>query len=85
MQHLLDAATVPLPIPICASMFHVVNLLAAGKAPQRMSVYLAGGNYTALSKNKPNCPIHVWPIAVWRGFKKAYKQMFKLHHKRQSC
>ena len=64
VQHLLDAATVPLPILICASLHHVVNLLAAGKAPQQMSVYLAGGNLTALSKNKPNCPIDVRPIAV---------------------
>ena len=41
-----------------------MNLLAAGKAPQQMSVYLAGCNLTALSMNKPNCLINVRPIAV---------------------
>ncbi|KAL5469516.1 hypothetical protein EMCRGX_G030779 [Ephydatia muelleri] len=42
----------------------VVNLLAAAKAPKELSIYLSGGTLTALSKNNPNCPPDVRPIAV---------------------
>ena len=40
VQHLLDAASVPLPAPICSSLKGVVNLLASGKAPSPVSVFL---------------------------------------------
>ena len=36
VQHLLDAATVPLPSSISSSLWHVANLLAAGKAPKQL-------------------------------------------------
>ena len=42
----------------------VVNLLASGKVPIEVSRYLAGGNLTALKKNKPNSPPDIRPIAV---------------------
>eukprot|EP00731_Ephydatia_muelleri_P016404 Em0009g828a len=64
VQHLLDAATVPLPTSIMSSLRHVANLLAAGKAPKELSIYLSGATLTALSKNKSNCPPDVRPIAV---------------------
>ena len=61
VQHLLDAATVPLPSSLSSSLRHVVNLLAAGKAPKELSIYPSGATF---SKNKPNCPPDVRPIAV---------------------
>ena len=64
VQHLLDAATVPLPTSILSSLQHDVNLLAAGKAPKELSIYLSGATLTALSNNKSNCPPDVRPIAV---------------------
>ena len=42
-------------------MWNVVNLYAA---PKVLSIYLSGVTLTALSKNKPNCPPDVRPIAV---------------------
>ena len=65
MQHLLDAAAVPLLTPLL--------LLPAGKAPHDhlMSVYLAGGNLTAHRLLvQANCisPIDVLPIAVGGDF-----------------
>ena len=39
VQHLLDAATVSLPTSKLSSLWHVVNLLAAGKAPKELSIY----------------------------------------------
>ena len=64
IQHLIDAAEVPLQTPILHSLRAVVNLLAAGKAPVEITAYLAGGNLTALNKSKPGCPFDVQPIAV---------------------
>ena len=54
----------PLPISISSSLWHVVNIFAAGKAPKELSIYLSGATLTALSKNKPNCPPDVRPITV---------------------
>ena len=42
IQHLIDAAEVPLQTPILHSLRAVVNLLAAGKAPAEITAYLAG-------------------------------------------
>ena len=64
IQHLIDAAEVPLQTPILHLLRAVINLLAAGKAPIEITAYLAGGNLTALNKYKPGCPFDVWPIAV---------------------
>ena len=33
VQHLIDAASIPLPTSICSSLRSVVNLLASGKVP----------------------------------------------------
>eukprot|EP00731_Ephydatia_muelleri_P021888 Em0014g479a len=41
-QHLLDAASIPLPTPIASSLRSVVNLLVSGKVPLPVSVFLAG-------------------------------------------
>ena len=51
IQHLIDAAEVPLQTPILHSLRAVINLLAAGKAPIESTAYLAGGNLTALDKS----------------------------------
>ena len=61
VQHLLDAVNIPLPT---SSLHHLVNLLAAAKAPSQLSIYLAAGNLTALSKNKSNNNPDVRPIIV---------------------
>ena len=50
VQHLIDAAQIPLPIPISTTLRDVVNLLAAGKAPLSVARCLAGGSLTALNK-----------------------------------
>ena len=64
VQHYLDAASVPLPTPISTSLRHIINVLAAGKAPQGLAIFLSGASLTALSKNKPNSPPDIRPIAV---------------------
>ena len=64
VKHLLDAASVPLPTPISTSLRHVINVLAAGKAPQGLAIFLSGASLTALSKNKPNSQFYIHPIAV---------------------
>ena len=43
IQHLLDAAEVPVPTSISSSLKDIVNLLASGKVPSCVSKYLAGG------------------------------------------
>ena len=64
IQHLLDAATIPLPTSICSALRDVVNLMASGNVPSQVSSYLAGGCLTALNKVKPGCPPDIKPIAV---------------------
>ena len=64
VQHLLDVVGIPFPSPLCVSLKSVVNLLASGKVPSEVSRYLAGGNFTALKKIKPNSPPDIRPIAV---------------------
>ena len=64
IQHLIEAAEVPLQFPICAVLRDVVNLLISGKVPVQVARFLAGGNLVALEKNKPNCPPDIRPIAV---------------------
>ena len=50
VQHLLDAAGIPLPTPICFFLRNIVNILVAGKAPTLVSRFLAGENLIALNK-----------------------------------
>ena len=64
MQHLLDAASIPLPTTIGSLLRRVVNLLVSGKVPQEVSLFMAGGSLTALSKLKPGCAPDIRPIAV---------------------
>eukprot|EP00731_Ephydatia_muelleri_P020997 Em0013g724a len=52
IQHLLDAASVPLQTPICDSLKGVVNILASGKDPKSVSAFLSGGRLIALNKGK---------------------------------
>ncbi|KAL5487053.1 hypothetical protein EMCRGX_G019610 [Ephydatia muelleri] len=70
IQHLIDAAEVPLQTPILHLLRAVINLLATGKAPIEITAYLAGGNLTALNKSKPGCPFDVWPIAVGEALRR---------------
>ena len=42
IQHLFDAAGIPLPTPICSLLRDVINLLATGKAAPSISKFLAG-------------------------------------------
>ncbi|KAL5479457.1 hypothetical protein EMCRGX_G022983 [Ephydatia muelleri] len=70
IQHLIDAAEVPLQTPILHLLRAVINLLAAGKAPIEITAYLAGGNLTALNKSKPGCPFDVRPIAVGEALRR---------------
>ena len=64
VQHLLDAASIPLATSICSSLKSIVNHLASGKAPNVIAKFLAGGALTALNKIKPDCTLDVRPIAV---------------------
>ena len=70
IQHLLNAAEVPLPSPIGALLRDVVNLLASGKVPVSVSKFLAGGSLTALDKNKPNSLPDIRPIAVGEALRR---------------
>ena len=56
IQHLIEAAEVPLQFPIGAVLRDVVNLLISGKVPVQVARFLTGGNLVALEKNKPNSP-----------------------------
>ena len=70
-QHLLDAASIPLPTSICSSLRDSVNLLSSGKAPTTVSTFLAGGSLTALqNKFKPGCLPDVRPIAVGEALRR---------------
>ena len=51
LQHLVDAAEVPMPTSICSSLRDIVNLLSLGKVPSDISKYLAGGSLTAIVKD----------------------------------
>ena len=61
IQHLIDAAEVPLQTPILHSLRAIVNLLASGNAQIEIATFLAGGNITALNKSTPG---DIRPIAV---------------------
>ncbi|KAL5475102.1 hypothetical protein EMCRGX_G027157 [Ephydatia muelleri] len=69
VQHLIDAAQIPLPIPISTTLRDVVNLLAAGKAPLSVARFLAGGSLTALNKFRRGSPPDVRSIAVGETLK----------------
>ena len=64
IQHLLDAAEVHLPTPICPSLREVVCLLASGHESIKVAKFLAGGSLVALIKDIPNGPQDIRPIAV---------------------
>ena len=64
VQHLLDAAEVPMQSPICSSLRSVVNLLATGSVSNVVSKFLAGGNLTTLTKDKPGSSPDIQSIAV---------------------
>ena len=49
IQHLIDAAEVPLQTPVLHSLRAVIDLLVSGRAPAEVAVFLAGGNLTALN------------------------------------
>ncbi|KAL5479135.1 hypothetical protein EMCRGX_G022619 [Ephydatia muelleri] len=70
IQHLIEAAEVPLHFPICAALREVVNMLISGKVPVQVARFLAGGNLVALEKNKPNCPPDIQPIAVGEAIRR---------------
>ncbi|KAL5474616.1 hypothetical protein EMCRGX_G026588 [Ephydatia muelleri] len=70
IQHLIEAAEVPLQFPICAVLREVVNMLISGKVPVQVARFLAGGNLVALEKNKPNCPPDIRPIAVGEAIRR---------------
>ena len=44
IQHLIDAAEVPLQTPFLQTLRAVVNLLISGCAPMDVAIFLAGGN-----------------------------------------
>ena len=70
IQHLLDAAEVHLPTPICPSLREVVCLLASGRAPIEVAKFLAGGSLIALIKDVPNGPQDIRPIAVGEALRR---------------
>eukprot|EP00731_Ephydatia_muelleri_P034939 Em0087g8a len=70
IEHLLDAAQVHLPTPICSSLRGVVDILASGRAPVSVSKFLAGGSLTALVKNKERRPLGILPIIVGEALRR---------------
>ena len=64
MQHLIDAATIPLPTPICSLLLQGMNILISGKAPLSIARFIAGARLIAQKKIKEGCPYDVRPIAV---------------------
>ena len=60
IQHLLDAAEVHLPTPICPSLREVVCLLASGRAPVEVSKFLAGGSLS-LALSHAHTPAQLTP------------------------
>ena len=68
IQHLLDAMEFQLPTSLSSVLLGVMNLLAAGKAPQEVAIYLAGGTHrgslTALKKDSQGKAMDVRPIAL---------------------
>eukprot|EP00731_Ephydatia_muelleri_P004348 Em0002g524a len=52
------------PSGLSAQHLEVINLMAAGKVPLPVSVYLAGGKLVALNKFREGQPTDVRPIAV---------------------
>ena len=64
VQHLLDAASIPLHTSIGDSLKGIVNLMASGKVPEPVATFLAGGRLIALNKGKEGNPPDVRPIAV---------------------
>ena len=69
-QHLIDAAQIPLPISIGSSLRDIVNLLAAGKAPLSVAIFLAGGSLTDLNKFREGSLPDIRPIAVGETLRK---------------
>eukprot|EP00731_Ephydatia_muelleri_P033594 Em0033g10a len=78
IQHLLDAAQVHLPTPICSSLRGVVDILASGRAPVSVSKFLAGGSLTALVKNKEGRPLDIRPIVVGEALRRLTGSVFAL-------
>eukprot|EP00731_Ephydatia_muelleri_P002977 Em0001g2977a len=70
IQHLLDAALIPIATPICATLRDIVNLLASGKAPPMVAKFLAGGTLIALNKLKDRSPPDIRPIAVGESLRR---------------
>ena len=64
VQHLLDAASIPLHTSIGDSLKGIVNLMASGKVPVSVATFLAGSRLIALNKGKEGNPPDVRPIAV---------------------
>ena len=62
IQHLIDAAEVPLSCSILQSLKGVVNILVAGRAPPMIASFLAGGNLTALVKSKQGSSLIFVPL-----------------------
>ena len=56
LQHLIEAAEVPLQLPIWAVLREVVKLLISGKVPVQVARFLAKGNLVALEKTNPTAP-----------------------------
>ena len=67
IQHLIDAAEVPLQTPVLHSLRAVIDLLVSGRAPAEVAVFLAGGNLTALNKPAPG---DIRPIAVGESIRR---------------
>ena len=64
VQQLIDAAETPFQTAILSSLKAVVHLLASGKAPPQLSVFLAGGNLTALNNLSLIAPWMFGPLLL---------------------
>ena len=64
VQHLLDAASIPLHTSIGDSLKGIVNIMASGKVPVSVATFLIGSRLIALNIGKEGNPSDVRPIAV---------------------
>ncbi|KAL5500371.1 hypothetical protein EMCRGX_G011922 [Ephydatia muelleri] len=74
VQHLLAAASIPLPTLICPLLLQVVNILLTGKAPPSIARFVAGAGLIALNKIKEGCP-RDYGVACRAGAEKVIHQV----------
>ena len=79
IQHLIEAAEVPVPTPICASLRAVINILVVGDAPAGIAKFMAGGSLTALNKKEEGAMQDIRPIAAGEALRRLTGKLMPLY------